>query len=45
MGPRCHADIEKDWTFPDGRALVATSSKLTGIWEQLSLYGLERLKS
>ena len=45
LGPRCHADIGKDWNSRAGRALVATWSKLTGIWEQLSLYGLERLKT
>jgi hypothetical protein len=30
MGPRCHADIEKDWNTPKGRALVVRWSELVG---------------
>jgi hypothetical protein len=30
MGPRCHADIEKDWNTPAGRALVVKWSKIVG---------------
>ena len=30
MGPRCHADIEKDWNTPAGRALVVKWSNLVG---------------
>ena len=30
MGPRCHADIEKDWNTPAGRALVVKWSKAVG---------------
>lgn len=28
MGPRCHADLEKDWRTPAGRALVVKWSRL-----------------
>ncbi len=34
QGPRCHADIEKDWNTPAGIALVVRWSKQTGFWEQ-----------
>lgn len=44
LGPRCHADIEKDWKTDRGRDLVAGWSKLTGIWDLLDLYGLSALK-
>jgi hypothetical protein len=30
LGPKCHADIEKDWNRPAGRALVVTWSRMTG---------------
>jgi hypothetical protein len=30
MGPRCHADIEKDWNTPAGRALVVKWSQAVG---------------
>jgi hypothetical protein len=43
-GPRCHADLERDWDSPAGRALVARWCRVRGLWEALSLYGLERLK-
>jgi hypothetical protein len=36
LGPKCHADLEKDWNAPTGRALVVKWSKLTGFWEQLN---------
>lgn len=32
LGDLCHADIEKDWNTPAGRALVVRWSKLTGFW-------------
>lgn len=32
LGPRCHADIEKDWNTSAGRALVVRWSNLTGFW-------------
>ena len=35
LGQQCHADIEKDWKSPEGRALVLNWSKLTGLWKQL----------
>jgi hypothetical protein len=31
MGPRCHADIERDWNSPEGRALVVKWSKTVGL--------------
>ena len=37
LGPKCHADIEKDWNTSAGRALVVRWSKLTGFWERLNL--------
>ena len=36
LGPRCHADIEKDWNTPAGRALVVKWSNLTKFWQGLS---------
>ncbi len=39
LGPRCHAEIEKEWNTPAGRALVVRWSKLTGFWESLGLPG------
>ncbi|HLO33147.1 MAG TPA: hypothetical protein VK249_28630 [Anaerolineales bacterium] len=30
MGPCCHADIEKDWNSPAGRALVVKWSQIVG---------------
>jgi len=30
LGPKCHADLEKDWNSPQGQALVVKWSKLTG---------------
>jgi hypothetical protein len=44
LGPKCHADIEKDWNTPAGRALVARWSKQTGLWKLLSVYGLGNLQ-
>ena len=43
-GQQCHADIEKDWNTPAGRALVVRWSKLTGFWERLNRDRLEGLK-
>ena len=28
MGPRCHADLEKDWNTPAGRSLIVRWSKI-----------------
>ena len=33
LGDLCHADIEKNWNTPAGRALVVQWCKLTGFWE------------
>jgi len=30
MGPRCHADIEKDWNTPAGRALIVKWNEVVG---------------
>ncbi len=40
-GKRCHADIEKDWNTPAGRALIVQWSKLTGFWERANLLVLQ----
>ncbi len=37
LGPKCHADLEKDWDTPAGRALIVRWSKLTGLWPRLHL--------
>ena len=37
MGPKCHADVERDWNTSRGRVLVVRWAKLTGFWERLSL--------
>lgn len=34
LGPRCHADIERDWNTDLGRALVTRWAKLTGFWQR-----------
>jgi hypothetical protein len=44
LGPLCHADIEKDWHTPAGRALVAKWCKEAGLWDNLGAYGLENFK-
>jgi hypothetical protein len=36
LGPRCHADIEKDWNTSAGRALVVKWSNLTNFWQNLA---------
>jgi hypothetical protein len=35
-GPRCHAEIEKDWRTPAGQALVVKWGQLTGLWERVN---------
>lgn len=35
MGSCCHADIEKAWNAPAGRALVVRWSNQTGFWQRL----------
>jgi hypothetical protein len=44
-GPACHAAIEQDWNTAAGRALVAGWCRLTGVWDFLDAYGLDRLKA
>lgn len=36
MGPRCHADIEKDWDRAAGRALIVRWSELVGFMKNSS---------
>jgi hypothetical protein len=36
LGPRCHADIERDWNTVGGRALVVRWSNLTDFWSRLN---------
>jgi len=45
LGPKCHADLERDWNTPAGRALIAEWARLTGVWESLDKYGLGALKT
>jgi hypothetical protein len=45
QGPQCHADLERDWNTPAGRALVARWCRLTRLWGRLEAYGLGRLKN
>lgn len=35
-GPRCHAEIEKDWHTPAGQELVLKWGHLTGVWERVN---------
>ncbi len=35
QGPRCHADIAKDWNTAAGRALVVRWSNITNFWAKL----------
>jgi hypothetical protein len=37
LGPKCHAEIARNWNTSSGRALVVRWSKLTGFWERLNL--------
>jgi hypothetical protein len=39
QGPRCHADLEKDWNTAPGRKLVARWLKESGLWERQLLFG------
>jgi hypothetical protein len=38
QGPKCHADIEKDWRTPAGKTLVARWIKESGLWERQLLF-------
>lgn len=41
LGPQCHADLEKDWNTPAGRALIARWGRLTGFLNRLkTTYGI-----
>jgi hypothetical protein len=44
LGPQCHADLEREWNTPAGRALVIRWSRQRGLWGDLALYGLDKLK-
>jgi hypothetical protein len=35
QGPKCHADIARDWDTAAGRALVVQWAKQTGFWVRL----------
>jgi hypothetical protein len=37
QGPLCHADLEKDWNTPAGRALVNRWGQLTSFWHRVGL--------
>jgi hypothetical protein len=39
LGPQCHADIEKEWNSPAGKALVEKWGQLTQIKERLNKMG------
>ncbi|HVN55282.1 MAG TPA: hypothetical protein VMT46_13195 [Anaerolineaceae bacterium] len=45
LGPRCHADLEKDWNTPAGQALVTRWTRQMGLWDELERYGLGSLKA
>jgi hypothetical protein len=34
LGPKCHADIEREWNTESGRALVVKWSNLVGLMKQ-----------
>ncbi len=36
LGPKCHADLERDWNTPRGQALVETWGRLTGFQDHLA---------
>ena len=36
QGLQCHADIEKDWNTPAGKALVVRWSNITNFWSRLN---------
>jgi hypothetical protein len=44
LGPKCHADLEKDWNTARGHALVIRWSKKVGLWHELESYGWDWLK-
>lgn len=40
-GPKCHADLEKDWDSAAGRSLILKWSELTGFWKRLNFAALK----
>ena len=44
QGVNCHFDLECDWKRPAGRQLVRQLCKLTGIFDLLDAYGLQKLR-
>jgi hypothetical protein len=44
QGVKCHADLEADWTQLAGRQLVRQWCRLTGIWDLLDVYRLQKLR-
>jgi hypothetical protein len=44
LGPECHAEIEKEWAAPEGRALVVRWTRKMGLWKYLETYGLGQLQ-
>jgi hypothetical protein len=44
LGPRCHAELEKDWNSYAGRTLVERWCRARGIWEAFERCTLGRLR-
>jgi hypothetical protein len=44
QGKQCHADLEKDWQSPAGKALVRRWCKQMDWWDLLDSFGLGWLK-
>jgi hypothetical protein len=44
QGVKCHTDLEADWMQLGGRLLVRQWCRLTGIWDLLDTYGLQKLR-
>ncbi|HTX92960.1 MAG TPA: hypothetical protein VMC09_17240 [Anaerolineales bacterium] len=42
LGPRCHADLERDWNTRAGQSLVVYWGGLTGLWERYHLLRPEK---
>lgn len=40
LGPKCHADLERDWQTPAGRGLVRRWGTITALWAR---WGIEPL--
>jgi hypothetical protein len=37
LGPKCHADLERDWHTPEGQALVQQWGMQTGFWARMRM--------